>query len=170
MRSVLGFDASIVHWNKGPVLHTRQQELCKDILQGLDLGLMFHRITSPQLESRCCRWYPWYLSKFPNTTKLSAPSLCHKSPDFLIHVLSGMHRAKASPRRLNEEYPSNYITSLPLDSISQMQKTSEKSPPSLYFSITGVQKASSESDLHNLRPARLQLQVLLQKNARRILL
>lgn len=89
---------------------------------------MFHRITSPQLESRCCRWYPWYLSKFPTTTKLSSPSLCHISPEFLIHMLSGMHKANASPRKLNEGYPSNYITSLSLDSISQMQKEHLRMP------------------------------------------
>lgn len=60
--------------------------------------------------------------KVPNHNQTFPPSLCHISPEFLIHMLLGMHKANASPRRPNEEYPSNYITSLPSDSISQMQK------------------------------------------------
>lgn len=71
---------------------------------------MFHWIGLPQLESRCCRWCRWYLSKFLSTTELSFPAHGHILHNVLIHTLSGMHRANAPPRGLNTQVI-NYNTS-----------------------------------------------------------
>lgn len=62
---------------------------------------MFHWIGT-QLDSRCCRWYRWYLSEFLSTAEHSSPAHGHILHNFLIHTLSGMHRANA-PRELNTQ-------------------------------------------------------------------
>lgn len=93
--------------------------------------------------------------KVPKRSQTFSPALCHISPDLLIHMLSGMHRANASPRRLNKKIPKllYYFSAIGVN-LTNAKRTSEKNLPGLFFfSIAGVQKASSESDLHSLSPA-----------------